>query len=178
MRKLANAELNRLNIEEFKNAEKIPVTVVLENVRSALNVGSVFRTADGFRIEKVILIGYTAVPPNKEMHKTALGATDTVNWEHVQETAEAISSLKNSGYKIYAVEQVESATMLNDFLPDAAEKVALIFGNEVSGVEQETIHACDGSIEIPQFGAKHSLNISVSAGVVLWHLVNHRLSGK
>ncbi len=178
MRKLANDELNRLNIEEFKSAEKILITVILENVRSALNVGSVFRTADGFRLEKIILIGFTATPPNKEMHKTALGATDTVNWEHVPEIEPAISQLKQSGYKVYAVEQVESAIMLNDFDASGNQPIALIFGNEVSGVEQETIDSCDGVIEIPQFGAKHSLNISVSAGVVLWHIVNQKLQGK
>ncbi len=178
MRKLANAELNRLNIQEFKQAEKIPVTVVLENVRSALNVGSVFRTADGFRIEKVILIGYTATPPHKDIQKTALGATDTVSWEHVPETATAMETLKANGYKIYALEQTENAIMLNDFEPAADEKIALIFGNEVMGVEQDTINAADGVIEIPQFGAKHSLNVSVSAGIVMWHLVNQKLQAK
>lgn len=178
MKKLANSELNRLSVDQFKEAEKIPVTVVLENVRSALNVGSVFRTADGFRLEKVILIGYTAVPPNKEMHKTALGATDTVSWSHVATTAEAIALLQSDGYAIYAVEQAQGAIMLNEFNSDEVAKLALIFGNEVSGVEQETIDACDGVIEIPQFGAKHSLNISVSAGVVLWHIVNQKLALK
>ncbi|MES2627838.1 MAG: RNA methyltransferase [Bacteroidota bacterium] len=177
MRKLANDELNRLNIEQFKAAEKIAVTVVLENVRSALNVGAVFRTADGFRLEKVWLIGYTATPPNKEMHKTALGATETVTWEQRATTSEVIEELKTNGYRVYAVEQVEQSIMLNDFAPAADEKIALIFGNEVSGVEQQTINACDGTLEIPQFGAKHSLNISVSAGIVLWHLVNRKLSG-
>ena len=178
MRKLANAELNRLNVEQFRNAEKIPITVVLENVRSALNVGSVFRTADGFRLEKIILVGFTATPPNKEMHKTALGATDTVSWEQVSDTEQAIEALKSSGYKVFAIEQAENAIMLNDFIFDSGEKLALIFGNEVSGVEQETIDKCDGVIEIPQFGAKHSFNISVSAGIVLWHLVNQQIQVK
>ncbi len=175
MRKLANAELNRLNIEQFKSAQKIPIAVVLENVRSALNVGSIFRTADGFRLEKIILIGLTATPPNKEIHKTALGATETVNWVQVPESADAINLLRNEGYKIYAVEQAENATMLNQLERSHGEKVALIFGNEVSGVEQETIDASDGVVEIPQFGAKHSFNIAVSAGIVLWHLVNQEL---
>lgn len=178
MRKLENAELNRLNVEEFKNAEKIGLTVILENVRSALNVGSVFRTADGFRLEKIILIGYTATPPNKEMNKTALGATDTVNWEQVSTSAEAIDSLRSKGYKIYSVEQAEKALMLNDFVPAPNERIALIFGNEVTGVDQETIDLSDGVIEIPQFGAKHSLNIAVSAGIILWHIVNHKLNAE
>jgi len=178
MRKLANAELKRLNVEEFKSAEKIPITIVLENVRSALNVGSVFRTADGFRLEKIILIGFTSTPPNKEMHKTALGATDTVTWQHLNDTREAMFELRSRGYKIYAVEQAEQSVMLNDFTRLRGEKTALIFGNEVTGVEQETIDASDGVIEIPQFGAKHSFNIAVSAGIVLWHVVNQELHEK
>ncbi len=175
MRKLANEELNRLNVEEFKKSDKIPLVIVLENVRSALNVGSVFRTADSFLLEEVILIGYTATPPNKEIHKTALGATETVTWQKFETTAEAILDLKNRGFKIYAAEQAEQAIMLNEFAYLENDKVAVIFGNEVYGVEQETINSCDGVIEIPQFGAKHSLNVSVSAGIIIWHLVNQKL---
>jgi 23S rRNA (guanosine2251-2'-O)-methyltransferase len=164
-------ELNRKSVDEFKEAEKNRIIVVLENIRSMQNVGSVFRTADAFLVEAVYLIGYTPQPPHRDIHKTALGATETVSWKYFSKTADAIAELKAAGYKLYGIEQVENSIMLNDFVRDAGEKTALIFGNEAEGVEQETLLACDACIEIPQFGMKHSLNISVAAGVVLWEMV-------
>lgn len=171
MRKLSMDELNRKSVDEFKEAEKNRIIVVLENIRSMQNVGSVFRTADAFLVEAVYLIGYTPQPPHRDIHKTALGATETVAWKYFSKTADAIAELKAEGYKLYGIEQVENSIMLNDFVRKADEKIALIFGNEAEGVEQETLHACEGCIEIPQFGMKHSLNISVAAGVVLWEMV-------
>jgi tRNA G18 (ribose-2'-O)-methylase SpoU len=168
-------ELGRKSVEEFKESPKIPVIAVLENVRSAYNVGSVFRTADAFLIEAVYLTGYTAKPPHKEIKKTALGAEDTVSWKHFPSAKEAIESLKQDGYKVFAVEQVENSISLEKFEVD--DKVAVIFGNEVSGVEQTTIALCDGTIEIPQLGMKHSLNIATAAGVVLWEIVRTRIYG-
>jgi tRNA G18 (ribose-2'-O)-methylase SpoU len=170
MRKLANAELDRKNIEEFKDAEKTPIIVVLDDIRSLHNIGSVFRTADAFLIEKIYLCGITAVPPNKEIHKTALGATETVTWEYAKDVLEVIQKLKEDNIKVFSVEQTENATMLNDFQVNKNEKYALIFGNEVKGVQQQAINLSDGVIEIPQLGSKHSLNISVSAGIVIWDL--------
>lgn len=169
MRKLKNEELNRLDIEAFKEAEKVPIVVVLDNVRSMNNIGSAFRTGDAFAIESIALCGITAQPPHREIHKTALGATDSVDWQYYKTTKEACKSLKGEGYKIYAVEQAEGSTSLETFSP--TEKVAIVFGNEVFGVEDEIIALADGYLEIPQFGTKHSLNISVSIGVVLWDLV-------
>ena len=169
MRKLSMEELGRKSVEEFKESPKTPVIAVLENVRSAYNVGSVFRTADAFLIEAIYIIGYTAKPPHKEIKKTALGAEETVDWKHVANATEAIQALKEDGYKVFAIEQVENSISLEKF--DAAGKIAVIFGNEVSGVEQSTIALCDGTIEIPQLGMKHSLNIATAAGVVLWELV-------
>ncbi|TCC90237.1 TrmH family RNA methyltransferase [Pedobacter frigiditerrae] len=168
MRKLKLDELNRVDIQEFKEQEKLPVVVVLDNVRSMHNVGSVFRTADGFSIEKVILCGITAQPPHREIEKTALGATQSVEWEHFEDTLTAIDSLRNQGYQIIAIEQAENSTMLNTFKPDTAAKYALIFGNEVNGVSDEAMQKIDECIEIPQFGTKHSFNIVISAGIVLW----------
>ncbi|MBP6731808.1 MAG: RNA methyltransferase [Chitinophagales bacterium] len=168
MRKLLNEELPRLTKEEFKEHPKTPVVIVLDNIRSHLNVGSVFRTADAFLIEAIYLCGITGIPPHRDIHKTALGATDTVSWKHFETTSEAIASLKSSGYKVIALEQAENATMLNDFKPTREEKYAIVFGNEVDGVEQEIVNQADLVIEIPQFGMKHSLNIAVSAGVVIW----------
>ena len=169
MKKLKNKDLQRMNIEEFKNTEKTPITIVLDNVRSALNVGSVFRTSDAFLIENIILCGITATPPNKEIRKAALGATDSVKWEFFENTIDAISRLKTEGYHIIGIEQADKSTMLNDIsLPK--KPIAIIMGNEVNGVAQEVIDACNAVIEIPQFGTKHSLNISVSAGVVLWEM--------
>ncbi len=169
MRKLKNSELKRISSAEFKKAKKTPIILVLDNVRSAMNVGSVFRTADAFIIEKIYLCGITATPPNKEILKTALGAQETVDWQHMQDVTALIKSLKQSGNYIVSVEQVENATALNEFtLPQ--NKLVLVFGNEVFGVNQQIINLCDESIEIPQFGTKHSLNISVSAGILMWEL--------
>lgn len=168
MRKLKLDELNRVGVQEFKEQEKLPVVVVLDNVRSMHNVGSVFRTADGFAIEKVVLCGITAQPPHREIEKTALGATDSVDWIHFADTLTAIGSLKAHGYEIIAIEQAENSTMLNVFKPDVNKKYALIFGNEVNGVSDEAMKNIDSCIEIPQFGTKHSFNIVISAGIVLW----------
>jgi len=164
-------ELNRKSVDEFRRAEKIPVIVILENVRSAYNVGSVFRTADAFLIEAVYICGYTAKPPHKEISKTALGAQDSVDWKYFENTKAAAEYLSKNQYKIFAVEQVAESISLEKFSELAIDRVAFIFGNEVSGVEQETISFCDRCIEIPQFGMKHSLNISVAAGIVLWEAV-------
>ncbi len=169
-RKTLNEELGRLSVDEFKESIKTPVVIVLDNVRSLNNVGSVFRTADAFLVEAVYLCGITGNPPNKEIQKTALGATESVLWKPFASTKEAINELKEKGYLIYAVEQAQSAIMLHHFSPEKNQKLALIFGNEVKGVEQEVINECSGIIEIPQVGMKHSLNISVSVGVVLWDI--------
>lgn len=170
MRKLTNSELERLEIEEFKKAVKTPLIVVLDNVRSLNNIGSVFRTCDAFLIEKIFLCGITATPPNKEIHKTALGATESVDWEYAESTLSVVERLKSEGVRIISIEQTEKAVMLNDFQPEPAVKYAIIFGNEVKGVEQEVVSASDGVIEIPQYGTKHSLNVSVSVGIVIWDL--------
>lgn len=171
MVKLSMGELNRKSVEEFRRSEKIPVVVVLENIRSMHNVGSVFRSADAFLIEGIYLCGYTAQPPRKEIDKTALGATETVQWKYFTTTKEALENLKQHDYKVFAIEQVDKSIPLNRYQEVASEKVALVFGNEVSGVEEDIIALCDGCIEIPQFGTKHSLNISVAAGIVLWEVV-------
>ena len=168
-------ELNRKSVDEFKDAKKFPVVVILENIRSAYNVGSVFRTADAFLIESVFITGYTAKPPHKEITKTALGAQDSVDWKYFETTKDAIEHLKNIQYKIYAVEQVTGSISLENISDLPVDKIAFIFGNEVSGVDQEIISACDGSVEIPQFGMKHSLNISVAAGIVLWEVVRGKI---
>jgi tRNA G18 (ribose-2'-O)-methylase SpoU len=170
MRKLENSELDRKSIEDFKESTKTPLILVLDDIRSLHNIGSVFRTADAFLIEKIILCGITATPPNKEIHKTALGATETVAWEHHENVLEVIENLKKDNVLTLAIEQVESAVFLQDFKVDKNQKYALIFGNEVYGVAQEAVAICDGCIEIPQLGTKHSLNISVSAGIVVWDL--------
>ena len=170
MRKLEHSELDRKSIEDFKKSEKTPLILVLDDIRSLHNIGSVFRTADAFLIEKIILCGITATPPNKEIHKTALGATDTVTWEHHENVLEVIENLKKENVLTLAIEQVESAIFLQDFKVEKNQKYALIFGNEVYGVSQEAVAICDGCIEIPQLGTKHSLNISVSAGIVVWDL--------
>lgn len=168
MRKLENAELNRLSADEFKQADKTPVVVVLDNIRSLHNIGAMFRSGDAFLIEKIYLCGITATPPNKEIHKTALGATETVAWEYTENTLEAIQLLKEKGYTCISIEQAENAIMLWDFEPSKSQKYALILGNEVKGVQQEVVDASDHVIEIPQLGTKHSLNVSVSGGIVLW----------
>lgn len=174
--KLKNEELNRLNVSEFKNAKKQTIIVVLDNVRSLNNVGSAFRTADAFLIEEIILCGVTGVPPNKEIEKTALGATSTVKWTHFKTTLEAIEYVKQLNYSPFAVEQATKSIPLNEF-SSHNEKIALVFGNEVYGVEQEVIDVCNGVIEIPQAGTKHSLNISVSVGIVLWEIFRNSLIG-
>ena len=171
MRKLKNSELDRLSVEEYKEVAKTPITVVLDNIRSCNNIGSVFRTSDALLIEKVMLCGITATPPNKDIHKTALDAEKSVPWEYFEETEESVLKLKEAGYRVFAVEQVENSISLPDFTPAREEKLALVFGNEVKGVQQSVIDICDGAIEIPQYGTKHSFNISVSAGIVLWDLV-------
>ncbi len=168
MRKLKNSELDRLSIEEFKKTEKIPLIVVLDNIRSCNNIGSIFRTSDALLIERIYLCGITATPPNKEIHKTALDAEKSVEWNYFEKTEDAVSELKKSGYKVYAIEQVEKSIMLNDFNPGENKKIAVVFGNEVKGVQQKIVNICDGSIEIPQYGTKHSFNVSVSAGIILW----------
>lgn len=172
--KLANDELKRLSVEGFKTAAKRPIVVVLDNVRSLHNVGSVFRTADAFLISEIYLCGLTGTPPNKEIEKTALGATSTVAWRHFKSTAEAVDLLKQQGYQVLAIEQARQSTPLNNFVY-AEEKTALVFGNEVYGVEQDIVNACHSTIEIPQAGSKHSLNIAVSAGIVLWEFLKNGL---
>lgn len=170
MRKLKNEELDRLDVAGFKQAQKTPIILVLDNIRSLNNIGSVFRTADAFLIKKIYLCGITATPPHKDIRKTALGATESVEWEHRESTLELVEELKSNGYLTYAVEQAENAAMLNDFKVDISKNHTFIFGNEVKGVSQEVVNSCDGVIEIPQFGTKHSLNISVSVGVVVWDI--------
>lgn len=176
MEKLTMEELNRKSVEEFRASEKLPVIAVVENVRSAYNVGSLFRTADAFLLEAIYIIGYTAFPPHKEIRKTALGAEDTVNWKYFKTAGEAIVDLRSLGFAVYAVEQVKNSRMLHQVKIQPGDKIAVVFGNEVNGVEQETIHLCDGAIEIPQLGMKHSLNIATAAGVVLWEIVRNYLS--
>ena len=170
MRKLENKELVRKSVEDFKIAKKTPIIIILDDIRSLHNIGSVFRTADSFLIEKIYLCGITAIPPNKEIHKTALGATETVTWEYADNVLEVIENLKKENIQVFAIEQVENSIFLNEFEVKKNEKYALIFGNEVFGVAQKAIDICDGTIEIPQLGTKHSLNIAVSAGIVVWDL--------
>lgn len=171
------AELGRKSVEEFRRSEKTPIVVVLENIRSAYNVGSVFRTADAFLLEGIYICGYTAHPPHKEIKKTALGAEETVNWKYFKKTAAAIEQLRDEGYKVFAVEQAVHSLPLHTVAFSEHEKLAVVFGNEVSGIDQSTIELTDGCIEIPQLGMKHSLNIATAAGVVLWELVRTRISG-
>lgn len=170
MLKTKNSELNRKNIKEFKEAEKIPIIIVLDNVRSLHNVGSIFRTADAFLLEGIYLCGITGCPPHREIHKTALGSTESVSWKYLKKTIDAISELKNKNYKIIAVEQAKESIALNDFTVSLNRRIAVVFGNEIYGVEQEVMDVVDDCIEIPQFGTKHSLNIAVSAGIVIWEL--------
>lgn len=169
-RKLKNSELGRITPEDFKKTKKTPLIIVLDNIRSLNNIGSVFRTADAFLIEKIYLCGITATPPHKDIQKTALGATDSVAWEHVESTTKLIEELQQKGVQIAAIEQAENATFLDDFKPLKNQKYAVVFGNEVKGVQQEVVDGCDIVLEIPQYGTKHSLNISVSTGVVLWDI--------
>lgn len=168
MRKITNQELGRPTVEQFAAMEKMAVTVVLDNVRSAQNVGAFFRTGDAFAVEKVVLCGITATPPSRDIHKSSLGAEFTVAWEYYQATTEAVTALKEQGYTVLSIEQVEGAVMLDKLEVDTTKKYALVFGNEVMGVDQAVVDMCDGAIEIPQLGTKHSLNVSVCGGVVLW----------
>lgn len=178
MRKLKNSELERLDVEAFKNAEKTPISIVLDNIRSLNNIGSVFRTSDAFLIEKIYLCGITAKPPHKDIHKTALGSTESVGWEYVEDTLELIKKLKNSNVEIVSVEQAENAIMLDEFSPKKDKKYAFVFGNEVKGVLQDVVNESHYVIEIPQFGTKHSLNISVSCGVVIWDVFSKLKNSK
>jgi 23S rRNA (guanosine2251-2'-O)-methyltransferase len=175
MRKLSMDELGRKSVDEFKQSEKTPIILVLENIRSAYNVGSVFRTSDAFLVEAIYITGYSAKPPHKEIKKTALGAEETVAWKHFANASEAIADLREKGFNVYAAEQAEGSYKLNAISFEPNEKIAVVFGNEVSGVEQSTIALCDGCLEIPQLGMKHSLNIATAAGVVLWELVRGRM---
>lgn len=175
MRKLKNSELDRLSVDEFKEATKFPIVIVLDNIRSQNNIGSAFRTSDAFRLESIYLCGITATPPHREIHKTALGAENTLNWQYFDTTLEAVLQLKEQGYKIIAVEQAEHSTLLQDYTPIKDEKIALIFGNEIDGVEQSIMDIADTCIEIPQFGTKHSLNITVSMGIVIWQITSQAL---
>ena len=170
MRKLKMNELNRLTAEQFRKSEKTPLILILENIRSAYNVGSVFRTADAFRIEALFLCNITASPPHKDIQKTALGATDTVLWKHFKKTQDAVTESRNKNYKIYALEQTTQSINLSEFIPEKNDKIALILGNEVTGVSEEILKLADGCLEIPQIGTKHSLNVSVSAGIAVWDL--------
>lgn len=172
MRKLSITELNRIDKEEFKKVEKLPLIVVLDNVRSLHNVGSIFRSSDAFRVESIYLCGITAVPPQPEIHKTALGAEETVEWKYYEHTQDAVHELKNDGVEVLAIEQVEGSIMLQNFIPESNKKYAIIFGNEVKGVQQEVVNMCDNCIEIPQFGTKHSLNVSVTAGILIWEFAS------
>ena len=169
MKKLRTIEMQRLSVDEFKQAEKLPLIVVLDDVRSMHNVGSVFRTGDAFRIEGVYLCGITSTPPSAEIHKTALGAEDSVEWKSFTTAQEALIALKEAGIEVYSVEQAHGSTMLQDFKPEKGKRYAVVLGNEVKGVHQEVIDASDGCLEIPQFGTKHSMNVSVTAGIIIWH---------
>lgn len=175
-RKLKITELNRISVEAFKEADKLPLVVVLDNVRSLHNIGSVFRTSDAFRVECICLCGITAIPPHAEIHKTALGAEDTVDWKYYQNTVDAVDELKQNGYIVFSIEQAEGSTMLDKWEMDRNKKYAIVFGNEVKGVEQEVINHSDGCIEIPQYGTKHSLNVSVTAGIVIYECANRLMN--
>jgi 23S rRNA (guanosine2251-2'-O)-methyltransferase len=170
MRKLLNSELDRKSVEQFKKAEKSPFSIILDNVRSQSNVGSIFRTADAFLTESICLCGITAVPPHREIQKTALGATESVSWKYYVKTTDAVKELRSKGYMIMGVEQAEGSVELQDVIIEKGKKYALIFGHEINGVDQEVLNLCDKCVEIPQFGTKHSFNIAISAGIVLWEL--------
>lgn len=172
IRKLKITEMNRLTVEEFKEADKLPLVVVLDEVRSLHNIGAVFRTSDAFLVNRIYLCGITATPPNAEMHKTALGAENTVDWKYCKNTQDAVNELHEAGYTVLSIEQCEGSTMLGDMVLDKDKKYAIVMGNEVKGVKQEIVDMCDGCIEIPQYGTKHSLNVSVTAGIVLWEFAN------
>lgn len=168
MRKLKNSELNRIDVETFKKREKTPLVIVLDNIRSLNNIGSIFRTSDAFLVDEILLCGITATPPHREIHKTALGAENSVNWQYFEDTMDALTYLKSHDFKTFAIEQADEATMLDKLTLDKAEKYAVVLGNEVKGVQQKVVDACDNCIEIPQFGTKHSLNVSITGGVVIW----------
>lgn len=172
LRKLKIVEMNRLTVEEFKEAEKLPLVVVLDEVRSLHNIGAVFRTSDAFLVNAIYLCGITATPPHPEMHKTALGAEYSVDWKYFKKTQEAVEYLKNQGYTVLAIEQCEGSTLLDELNLEKDKKYAIVLGNEVKGVQQEVVNMCDGCIEIPQYGTKHSLNVSVTAGIMLWEFAN------
>lgn len=174
MRKLSMDELNRKSVDEYKGSEKIPLIAVLDNIRSMHNVGSVFRTADAFLLQAIYLCGYTPQPPHRDIHKTALGATETVDWKYYSHAVTAVQELRHQGYRIFAIEQVTKSIALQQFERSKYEKLAVVFGNEVNGVSEELLQHCDGCIEIPQWGMKHSLNVSVAAGIVFWELVRNR----
>lgn len=173
MRKLRTIEMHRLTVEEFKASEKLPLVVVLDDVRSLYNVGSVFRTCDAFRVEKVLLCGITACPPHPEIHKTALGGEDSVDWQYFPSAVDAVSYLHDQGYHVFAVEQVEGSTLLQDLVVEPDRRYAVVLGNEVKGVHQEVVDVCDNCLEIPQFGTKHSMNVSVTAGIIIWEFFSN-----
>lgn len=172
LRKLKIVEMNRLTVEEFKEAEKLPLVVVLDEVRSLHNIGAVFRTSDAFLVNAIYLCGITATPPHPEMHKTALGAEYSVDWKYFKKTQEAVEDLKNQGYTVLSIEQCEGSILLDELTLEKDKKYAIVLGNEVKGVQQEVVNMCDGCIEIPQYGTKHSLNVSVTAGIMLWEFAN------
>ncbi|MDZ4666292.1 MAG: RNA methyltransferase [bacterium] len=176
--KVTNKQLNRLSVENFKSSEKTDIYIILDQLRSGNNIGSIFRTSDAFRIKKIYITGTSALPPNKEILKTALGSTETVDWEHAKNALDLMQNLKHLGVAIYAIEQVTGSISLQDFEWNGTNPIAIILGNEVEGVSQELINASDGCLEIPQFGMKHSLNVAVSSGIVLWHLLNQMLNRK
>ena len=176
LRKLKITEMNRLTVEEFKEANKLPLVVVLDEVRSLHNIGAVFRTSDAFLVNRIYLCGITATPPNAEMHKTALGAEHTVDWKYCKTTQEAVNELHENGYTVLAIEQCEGSTLLGNLQLEKDKKYAIVMGNEVKGVQQEVVNNCDGCIEIPQYGTKHSLNVSVTTGIVLWEFANKLIS--
>ena len=178
MRKLRTIEMNRLSVDDFKNADKMPLVVVLDDVRSMYNVGSIFRTGDAFRIEAVYLCGISAQPPHAEIHKTALGAEDSVEWRYFETALQAVEDLKQRGYEVYSVEQAEGSTMLHDFVPQPTKRYAVVMGNEVKGVHQEVIDNSHGCLEIPQFGTKHSMNVSVTAGIIIYTFAQHLIFDK
>ncbi len=178
MRKLKNSELNRKSIQEYKQSDKTPITIIMDNIRSLNNIGSIFRTGDGFLIEKVILCGISATPPHRDIHKTALGATESVDWEYYENTTDAVSHLKKEGYTIIAVEQAVGSILLQDFVHTRGSSYAVIFGHEVKGISQDIVDMCDYCVEIPQFGTKHSFNVAVSAGIVLWEIYRKTISDK
>lgn len=172
MRKLKNSELKRIDVDTFKETDKTPLVIVLDNIRSLNNIGSVFRTSDAFLVEEILLCGITATPPHREIHKTALGAQDSVKWQYFEDTLDALNYLKEKGCHTFAIEQADEATMLDELTLTKGQKYAVVLGNEVKGVRQNVVSACDGCIEIPQFGTKHSLNVSITGGIVIWDFFN------